>query len=110
MVSNRSIIQTFFEERKADGTVIFMATSTGNEALVTKYVKEVGKDVVSTCLISYLECKPIESADGKKVCYMTMILNIDVAGSLPDFVKKAIGEAQAKGLDQVVEYIIKNYK
>ena len=41
---------------------------------------------------------------------MKMILEIDVAGSLPDFVKKAIGEAQTKGLDQIVEYVRKNYK
>ena len=39
-----------------------------------------------------------------------MIINIDVAGSLPDFVKKAIGEEQCKGLDKMLEFIKKNYK
>ena len=49
MVSNRSIIQTFYQERKEDGSVIYLGTSTGNEELNKKYEKEIGKDVISLC-------------------------------------------------------------
>ena len=107
MVSNRSIIQTFFEERQPDGTVTFLATSTGNQELETKYAKLIGKDVIAQCFISYLQCKPIKDTQNS---YLKYILSIDVAGSLPDFVKKAIGEEQTKGLDNIVNFVRANYK
>lgn len=38
------------------------------------------------------------------------LLNIDVAGALPDFVKKEIGNKQTEELDKLIAYIVKNYK
>ena len=38
---------------------------------------------------------------GSKVIWM---LNVDVAGSLPDLVKKGIGKAQCGGLESIINY------
>ena len=111
MVSNRSLIQSFFVDKKPNGSIIFNQTSTGNKELETKYAKEIGKDVIAVAYIVSLQVKPVTNADGEiTACYCVMMINIDVGGTLPDFVKKAIGEAQCKGLDDMVNYIKKTYK
>ena len=112
MTSDRSIIQAFYPiERKEDGTLIFISGSTGNDPYVNKYAKEIGSDVVATCFIAYAEVIPIRDESGKVVgSRVIWILNIDVAGQLPDFIKKEIGKAQCAGLDNIVEYCKKNYK
>ena len=111
MVSNRSLIQSFFVDKKPNGSIIFNQTSTGNKELETKYAKEIGKDVIAVAYIVSLQVKPVTNAEGEiTACYCVMMINIDVGGTLPDFVKKAIGEAQCKGLDDMVNYIKKTYK
>lgn len=43
---------------------------------------------------------PLKDANGKVVgSRVVWILNVDVAGALPDFIKKEIGNKQTEGLD-----------
>ena len=105
MVSNRSIISTSWSDFKPEGTSVYVMTSVGNEELEKKYAKNIGKDVISTCHLNHVTITPNET--GITIRFM---VNIDVAGSLPDFVKSKIGEAQAGSCDAIVDYIKKNYK
>ena len=41
---------------------------------------------------------------------MVFVLHIDVAGSLPDFIKTEIGKAQSEGCDNIIAFIRNNYK
>ena len=107
MVSNRSLILTMWEENLPGGGKLYLQTSTGNQALEQQYAKTIGKDVISACDIVYMKVK--ETGDGKG-CYIVFIVQIDVAGSLPDFIKQKIGEEQAKGLDKIIAYVKANYK
>ena len=50
--------------------------------------------MIAVAYIVSLQVKPVKNADGEiTACYCVMMINIDVGGILPDFVKKAIGEA-----------------
>ena len=93
LVSNRSMIQTFYEDRVADGTITYLSTTTGNQNLEKKYAKILKDDVMAFCFITFIEVKPNIGANGITGSYIKLILSIDLGGSLPDFVKKFIGEA-----------------
>ena len=105
LVSNRSHIMTMWSEPNFDGKSLYLATSVGNEELEKKYAKNLGKDGVSLAHLTYTEVEACEG--GIKIVF---VLHIDVAGSLPDFVKTKIGQAQAEGCDKIIEFIRKNYK
>ena len=77
---------------------------------MTKYKSKIGKDVLATCDAAYLKAKPILGPEGVTGSYVVFVLSIDVAGSLPDFVKKAIGDEQAKSIDKTLDYIKANFK
>jgi hypothetical protein len=54
---------------------------------------------------------PVKDANGEIVgSRVVWVLNVDVAGSLPDLVKKGIGKAQCGGLESIINYCKKNYK
>ena len=92
IVSNRSIINAQYDERRTDGSLLFLTSSIGNEELQTKYAKAIGKDEIAQCLISYMEITPLKDGNGKVIgSRIVWVLNIDVAGALPDFIKKEIG-------------------
>jgi hypothetical protein len=65
MVSNRSIIEAFYEERRPDGSLLFIAGSVGNEEYLKKYSKEIGKDEIAQCILSYCEVTPVKDGTGK---------------------------------------------
>ena len=88
-----------------------MTSSSGIEELQVKYVNVIGKVEIAQCLLSYVEATPIKDASGKVVgSQIVWILNVDVAGALPDFIKAEIGKKQTEGLDMLIAYIQKNYK
>ncbi len=83
---------SFHEEKRLDGSVLFIGGSVGNEDYVKKYAKEIGSDVVAICHLSVTEASPIKDASGKVVgSHVLYVLDTDVSGTLPDFVKSAIG-------------------
>ncbi len=66
----------------------------------------IGSDEIAQCLLSYMEVTPLKDANGKVVgSQLVWILNVDVAGALPDFIKSEIGKKQTEGLDQLIAYI-----
>ena len=77
---------------------------------MAQYKSKIGKDVLAFCDTAYMKTKPIQGPNGVTGSYVVFVLSIDVAGSLPDFVKKAIGDEQAKSCDKTCEYIKANFK
>ena len=47
----------------------------------------IGKDEIAQCLLSYIEVTPLKDGSGKVASQVVWILNVDVAGALPDFIK-----------------------
>ena len=67
IVSNRSIINAHYDERRPDGSLQFITSSIGNEELQTKYAKVIGKDEIAQCLLSFMEITPLKDGTGKVV-------------------------------------------
>ena len=94
IVSNRSIIQTFYNVERTDGGFTGLASSQGNAELEKKYAKLIGNDVIAQAFIVYMDVTPIIGSDGKITgSRIVQVFIIDVGGSLPDMIKKKIGEA-----------------
>ncbi|GMI51612.1 hypothetical protein ScalyP_jg319 [Parmales sp. scaly parma] len=102
-VKNRVIIQRAWADYNPNGQSVYCCTSFGNDEQYAKFANP--KDVISTCHVAYTM---VEAVSGGRL-NIVHVLHIDVKGSLPDWVKIKIGEEQAKGIDQVVAYIRKNY-
>ena len=86
------MILTFYEEKRADGSILFVGGSTGNESYVLKYANEIEGDVVAVCALNAIEVTPVKDASGKVVASdVIYVLDTDVSGYLPDLVKRAIG-------------------
>ena len=82
MMSNRSMINIYHVVENADGSLVFLNTSQGNEDLVEKYAKDIGKDVVATNLFNFTKLVPYDGG-----CEITMVMAMDIAGSIPNAVK-----------------------
>jgi len=94
VVSNRSIIQTFYNVERTDGGFTGLASSDGNAELEKKYAKLIGSDVIAAAFIVYMDVTPIIDANGKVTgSRIVQVFIIDVGGSLPDMIRKKIGEA-----------------
>jgi len=108
LVRNRSIITTGWRDFHPEDTSLYIKTSIGNRTLVHgKYSKEIGKnDVIATCLMTYFEVTPNDNGNG---IYVKAIINVDV-GSLPKFINQKISRTQCKTVDNIINYIEKNYK
>ncbi len=99
IVSNRSIIQTFYDVERTDGGFTGLASSQGNAELEKKYAKLIGSDVIAQAFIVYMDVTPIIGSDGKITgSRIVQVFIIDVGGSLPDMIRKKIGEAQTADL------------
>ncbi len=57
--SNRSLILSFYEEKRTDGSVLFVGGSVGNEYFVQKYTEEIGSDVIAICALNAIEATPV---------------------------------------------------
>lgn len=65
IVSNRSIIQTFYNVERTDGGFTSLQSSVGNEELEKKYAKVIGSDCIAQAFVVYFDVTPIVDADGK---------------------------------------------
>jgi len=71
-----------------------LASSQGNAELEKKYAKLIGSDVVAQAIMVYIDVTPIIGPDDKITgSRIVQVFIIDVGGSLPDMIKKKIGEA-----------------
>ncbi len=100
VISNRSVITTFYQDVNADGWTAIFHSSQGNEAQTTARETEIGSDVIANNIIVYTAFKPYEGGVEFKqvVCF-------DPAGMMPGFIKTAICTRMADGLQILVGYL-----
>ena len=83
MISNRSIPVLFYLKENADGTIEFVASSRGTEAVVAAQAASIKKDVVANNIVNYVKLTPIEGG-----CDWVSVQCLDMAGSMPDAMKR----------------------
>ena len=91
VMTNRSIVQVYYVKENADGSLEFMSTSKGNEELVTVLADKIKKNVVGNNVINYMKLSPIEGG-----CDWVSVQCLDIAGSIPDMLKRKGAATQAK--------------
>ncbi len=60
VISNRSVITTFYQNVDAEGWTSIFHSSQGNEAQTTAREAEIGSDVIANNIIVYTAFKPYE--------------------------------------------------
>ena len=76
-----------------------MNSSKGNEELVQTNADQIGSDVVTNNVITYMSYKPYETG-----IYITHILKVDPNGMIPGFVKEAAAKRISNTLHVIVDY------
>jgi len=82
MMTNRSV-PVLLHTKEEGNTFISVGSSQGTEACIADNQKIIGKDVVANMIISYQ--KLVENGDS---CSWTSVQCLDIAGSIPDMLKK----------------------
>ena len=60
LMTNRSIVQVYYVNENADGSMEFLSTSKGNDEIVTAMAAVIKKNVVANNVINYMKLTPIE--------------------------------------------------
>lgn len=89
IVSNRCNFDCYYPVDEQDGSLIQLASAMGNEAILDKEKKLVGRDVIATCFYAYT--KITQRADGSG-CDLKCVQCIDPAGALPEVIKRQIAK------------------
>ena len=100
IMSNRSIPQLYYTQENEDGTLVFMASSKGTEGVVAAQAGVIKKNVVANNIINYTKLTP--TADG---CEWVSVQCMDIAGSIPDAMKRQGAERQAKNAMFMIKLI-----
>ena len=101
MISNRSTLTTFYEFEKEDGTKIVLHSSMGNEALVQANNKQIGKDVVTNNVITFMSWKPYDGG-----IYFEHIVKMDPCGMIPGWLKKKGATRTTRNLQMIIDYLV----
>ena len=92
LVSNRSMIHTIMKINDTPDRWTSGATTLMNEVYLEKYKSELKDDVMAICFLAYHDVEAIRDESGSVTgSRVTNVMHIDVAGSLPDMIKKKIG-------------------
>ena len=100
IISNRSIIVTYYRHEMEDGTKLFMSSSQGNEEIVASRQEQIGSDVVANNIIVYVSWKPYDGG-----IEIQQLLCMDPAGMIPGMIKTAMSGRMAKALKLTVDYL-----
>ena len=100
MITNRSTLTTFYRQEKEDGTKLLFHSSKGNENLIAANADQIGSDVSTNNVLTYMAWKPYEGGMD-----LTHIVKMDPAGSIPDFIKKKAAARLANSLQIIVNYV-----
>ena len=102
LISNRSIITTFYETESDDGYRQVFHSSTGNEAIVdARKAEHIKKDTVATMILTYMASKPYEGG-----MELNQIIALDIAGRIPDFIKNKIATRLSNIGMQLADYVM----
>ena len=101
MISNRSILTCFYEHETEDGYRVVLHSSQGNESLIESRRHHIGKDVIANNIITYMASKPYEGG-----MELNQVIALDIAGMIPDFIKKKIAKRLANVGLQIADYVM----
>ena len=102
MITNRSLITCFYEHEDAEtGFRIFCHSSQGCEAIIEQQRAEIGKNQLATFIVNYTAGRPYEG--GMEI---QMVISMDIAGSIPSFVKNKIAKRLSNVGLQIADYIM----
>ena len=102
LMTNRSIPQVYDTQENEDGTFEFFSSSEETEELVEAQKKVVKKDVIANNIINYVKLTPVEGG-----CEWVSVQALDIAGSIPDMLKKQGASKQAQQAMFMIK-IVKN--
>ena len=91
LMSNRSIVQIYYTVENADGSLEFMSSSKGSDAVVAAQAGVIKKNVVGNNIVNYMKWTPNEGG-----CDVVGVNCLDIAGSIPDALKRKGAARQAK--------------
>ena len=91
VLSNRSLISVYYFIEGEDGSFTFMASSRGTEAAVEAQKATIKKNVVANNIINYHKLTPTEGG-----MLWESVQCMDIAGSVPDALKKKGADRQAR--------------
>ena len=84
MMTNRSVVNVYYcIEGNADGSLIFITSSQGTDDIVAAQSGKIKKNVVANNIINYSKLTPTENG-----CDWVSVQAFDIAGSIPDAVKR----------------------
>ena len=102
MISNRSIVTTFYEHKdEATGFDIVVHSSRGNEEIVKDKKGYIGKDVIANSVITYMQGRPYEGG-----YELNQVTSLDIAGMIPGFIKNKIAKRLANIGMQISDYVM----
>ena len=100
ILSNRSLVVCQYLIEHPDGSIEFITSSKGNEQAAAAHAAIIKKDVVANNIINYLKLTP--TADG---CDWISVQCLDIAGSVPDALKRQGAEKQAKMAMRIIHVV-----
>ena len=95
IMTNRVIPNLYYLLERRNGSLEFISSSQGSEAVVAAQAKEIKKDVVGHNIVNYMSIKPVEGG-----CEVWAVLCIDIGGSMPDALKRQGAEQQIEGIER----------
>lgn len=101
MMTNRSIPVVNYRIDEADGSVVVIGSSRGTEQLVADNAAKIKKDVVGNNIISYVHVAPYDGG-----CMWTGVQCMDIAGSIPDMIKRQASDQQLKAAERVIQVVL----
>ena len=93
VVSNRCVFMAVHNFDLPNGGFVNMSTSKGMKPIEQANVQLQGKDVLSHTVMVYQKYEPLEDGSGVRI---SAVICIDIAGSIPDFMKSKIAEQNSK--------------
>ena len=112
-VENRSMVQDMWSEYNPEGKSIYYSTTEGNEDKLAQYKDKIpAKDVICSALgYTSIEGTNKNAAGEFTAVKATLLISIDIAGSMPDMVKEKVSSNfQFETLEKVMDFIKKHYK
>ena len=83
MMTNRSIPVLYYIKKNRDGSLEFMSSSRGTDEIIDQQDRVIKSNVIGNNVINYTKLTP--TATG---CDWVSVICVDIAGSIPDFVKQ----------------------
>ena len=100
MITNRATMTVFYRKELEDGTKLIFHSSKGNEELVAANSGQIGGDVVTNNVLTYMAWKPYDGG-----MELTHIIKMDPAGSIPGFIKNKAAARMTNSLQFIVNYV-----